>query len=300
MKEKSKNYKLYLDDCRKTLSIIKDNYVDCVLTDPPYFIEGLNDKWNNKDIQYKTKKSGIIGGLPVGMKFDRKQGELLQKFMEPIAIELFRILKPGGFCLAFSQARLYHRMAISFDLAGFEIRDMLAWKYEGQGKAFSQDHFIRKDSSLSKKEKKDLLKELTGYKTPQFKPQMEPIVLAQKLKEGTFVQNWQKYKVGLVNFKESLNGEFPGTVIDMSKHNRSFSKKEKIEHLTVKPVELIAYLIRLFTRKNQIILDPFMGSGTTGVAAISVGRRFIGIEKEERYFKIAFDRIKTIQIPLLS
>ncbi len=73
-------------------------------------------------------------------------------------------------------------MAMSFDVAGFEIRDMLAWKYEGQAKAFSQDHFIKKDKNLSEEEKEVLLQELKDMKTPQLKPQIEPMVLAQKPK----------------------------------------------------------------------------------------------------------------------
>ena len=82
---------------------------------------------------------------------------------------IFRVLKPCGFCIVFSQARLYHRMAMSLDLAEFEIRDMLTWKYEEQAKAFSQSHFIKKDKNQTR------IKELEGYKTPQLKP----MVLAQ-------------------------------------------------------------------------------------------------------------------------
>ena len=136
------NFKLYNDDCRNILKNIPDNSIDLIVTDPPYFIDGMGDEWNDTSLIQKSQKAGVIGGLPVGMKFDREQGNRLQKFMEPIAEEYFRILKPGAFCIVFSQARLYHRMAITLDEAGFEIRDMLGWKYEGQAKAFSQDHFF--------------------------------------------------------------------------------------------------------------------------------------------------------------
>jgi site-specific DNA-methyltransferase (adenine-specific) len=63
-------------------------------------------------------------------------------------------------------------------------------------------------------------------------------------------------------------------------------------HETQKPVRLMSQLVTLFTNKNETILDPFMGSATTGVACIKAGRKFIGIEKDERYFKIACQRIR--------
>ena len=62
-------------------------------------------------------------------------------------------------------------------------------------------------------------------------------------------------------------------------------------HPTVKPVELMQYLIRLVTPKNGVVLDPFMGSGTTGVVCKKLNRNFIGIELDENYFNIAKERI---------
>lgn len=64
------------------------------------------------------------------------------------------------------------------------------------------------------------------------------------------------------------------------------------EHMTQKPIALMAELVSLFTEYDDLILDPFMGSGTTGVAAIRLGRKFIGIEKEPKYFDIACKRIE--------
>lgn len=65
-------------------------------------------------------------------------------------------------------------------------------------------------------------------------------------------------------------------------------------HSAVFPEPLPDWFIRLFTAENQIVLDPFMGSGTTGVAALKLNRRFIGIEKEEKYFNVAQERISSI------
>lgn len=77
------------------------------------------------------------------------------------------------------------------------------------------------------------------------------------------------------------------------------SKKEKGKdnvHPTVKPIELMKYLVKLVTPKGALVLDPFMGSGTTGVAAIEIGRRFLGIEKESEYFKIAENRLEQAKL----
>ncbi|WP_256093399.1 DNA-methyltransferase, partial [Brachyspira hampsonii] len=286
------SYYIFNKDCREGLKKIPDNNIDFIVTDPPYFIDGMDNNWNDGELKRRSKYSNVIGGIPAGMKFDRKQGENLQKFLEPICLDFFRILKPGGFCIIFSQGRLYHRTAMALDLAGFEIRDLMAWKYEGQAKAFSQDHFIKRDKNKTEEEKEKLIAELRGLKTPQLKPQMEPMVLAQKPREGTFVENWEKYQVGLMNTNESLDGKFPGTVMEVSKNIRKNETDEKIEHMTVKPVHLISHLIRLFTKEGQTVLDPFVGSGSHAIAAVMNNRNFIGYEIEKKYFDIAKNRLE--------
>jgi len=73
--------------------------------------------------------------------------------------------------------------------------------------------------------------------------------------------------------------------------NRSANPK-KNNHPTVKPIKLMEYLIKLVSKENAVILDPFLGSGTTAIACLKLNRKFIGIEKEEEYVKIAQARIK--------
>jgi len=65
-------------------------------------------------------------------------------------------------------------------------------------------------------------------------------------------------------------------------------------HPTQKPVALLEYLIHTYTNENEIVLDNCMGSGSTGVACLNTNRRFIGIEKDEKYFNIAKERIRNI------
>jgi len=72
---------------------------------------------------------------------------------------------------------------------------------------------------------------------------------------------------------------------------RMVTKPQANFHPTVKPLALIEYLVKLITRKNQIVLDPFIGSGTTGIACKKLGRNYIGIEINDDYIKIAEKRI---------
>lgn len=272
-------------DCRLGLLNLADNSVSLILTDPPYFIDGMGEGWNTKKLK-KRVKPGVVGSLPAGMKFSTQQGKDLQQFLYPIAIEWLRILRPGGFCLLFSQNRLVHRAAIALEDAGFEIRDMLLWRYEGQAKAFTQEHFVRK-SDLPEREKDRLIRKLGGRKTPQLKPQGEMIVLAQAPREGTFVENWDKWETGLIDVNDPFidKDRFPGTVIPAKKLKRQFG------HMTEKPVDLLRHLIRIFSAPNSMVLDPFAGSGSTGVAALMESRRFQGFEIEEDMAAVANSRI---------
>lgn len=73
-------------------------------------------------------------------------------------------------------------------------------------------------------------------------------------------------------------------------------KTEMGLHPTQKPVALMEYLIRTYTQEGETVLDNCMGSGTTGVACVNTGRRFVGIEKEVKYFDIAYRRIEEAQL----
>lgn len=251
---------LLLGDCLDIMSGLP--LADLVCTDPPYFLHRLGDEWREGG---RTASQQV--GLAAGMAFDRAQGDDLEQAAERWAKAL--PVKPGAFVVAFGQARLVHRMVVAFDRAGYEIRDQLAWHYgKGQGKAFTLQRFAP-----------DL--DFAGRKTPQFTPQYEPIMLAQAPREGSFVENWAKHRVGLIDAKDG------GQLFSYPKPNRA----ERVGHPTQKPVALVADLIRRLSLPGQLVLDPFMGSGTTGVAALQEQRRFIGIERDARYFEMARKRI---------
>ena len=275
-------------DCFNILPQLAEHSVDCVITDPPYFLDGLNTDWDPVKLAKRTRHNGTVKSLPGGMKFSPKQGDDFEAFFSKLAAQVYRLLKPGGFFVSFSQCRLYHRMAGAAEKRGFEIRDMMAWRYEGQPKAFSQTHFVRK-MQISDAKKQEIIAKLQGRKTPQLKPQMESMMLAQKPREGTFVANWLKWKTGLIDTQADLDGRFPGTVMDVPK------PKEKYGHLTVKPLALISHLIRLFSAEHQVILDPFLGSGTTALAALQTNRKCIGVEINAAYYAIARGRLRAVE-----
>ena len=280
--------RLILDDSLDKMLKLDRGSIHLIVTDPPYHLDGLDSKWR-KGREGAPRGTGSVGGLPVGMKFDPKQGKVLQDFMEIAGIGMIHALAPGGFALVFSQPRLVHRMAIGLEDAGFEIRDLFAWHFtnKAQFKAFKMDHFIDR-MNISQNKKQQIKQVIGGRKTPQLRPQFESIILAQKPREGTFVQNYLKYQVGLIESSESLDGKAPSTVMPVDKPSKSPSNI----HLTVKPIELIEHLIRLFSESGQTVLDPFLGSGTTAIAARRTQRDCIGIEINPDYIEIAKTRLQ--------
>lgn len=279
-----------LGDCFEHLKNIPDASIDMCLTDPPYFLDSLGDDWDSKAVEANKAKKGPVTSLPKGMKFDRQQGYKFQEFMNRVSAEVFRVLKPGGFFISFSAARLYHRMTVAVEDAGFEVRDMVGWTYQGQAKAFSQDHIINKQKNLSDDEKQDLITQLRGWKTPQLKPCIEPMCLAQKPTDGIYIDNWQKHGIGLMNTEVSWDGSFPGNIIPCSKPTKN-EKGDYNNHVSVKPVKLCEHLIKLFTQPNATVLDPFLGSGTTLVACENTDRNCIGFELSSEYFAIIQQRL---------
>ena len=265
------------------------NSVHVVATDfPPYFLARAGCRVGRERPQHALRCCRWTAYA--GMKFDRKQGVKLQEFYDKVSAEVLRVLAPGGFFLSFASPRLYHRMAVAMDDAGFELRDMLVWRYRNgaQQKAFTQDHFVRK-MDIPKKEQDKIIKSMNGRKTPQMRPQFEPIAVAQKPREGTFVDNWLKHRTGLIDLNvPRVRGRTPSTVLEIDKPQ----KESYNSHLTVKPVLLMEVLIRIFSAPGQTVLDPFAGSGSTLLAARNTDREGIGIEVNAEYHAIATNRLE--------
>lgn len=119
-------------------------------------------------------------------------------------------------------------------------------------------------------------------KPPTYNPQMRTGFKPYKIKKGGETSNYNAS--GSVT-TESEGERYPLTVLEFPRD------KEKV-HPTQKPVALMEYMIRTYTSQGDTIMDNCMGSGTTGVACANTGRKFVGIEREDKYFDIAKSRIE--------
>jgi site-specific DNA-methyltransferase (adenine-specific) len=299
------NIKIVQGDAFEELKKVKDNSVDCILTDPPYFLSKLDDNWKYKLLK-EDKPNSHIKHLPKGMKFDKKQTKALYDFYLEFSKICFQKLKPGGWFLSFSAPRLYHAIAMAVDIAGFQIRDAINWVYtQNQPKGMSVNRSINTlDLDNGQKEKLRVL--YKNHKTPGMKSCYEPICVAMKPIKGRFIDNELNFNTGLLNFGEKVgrNKVIANVVTvdefdDVYDSNFLVSKPSKKEkgfsniHISVKPLTLIEHLLRIFTKEGSMVIDPFLGSGTTAVACQRTKRKCLGIERESEYIKICFQRLDT-------
>ena len=132
---------LLLGDCLEQLKNIKDNTIDSIVTDPPYGLSFMGKDWDKVKATKETK-SQIVKGLGAGMKMTSHADNVeFGKWVAEWSAECLRVLKPGGYMLAFGGSRMYHRLACGVEDAGFEIRDQIMWVY---GSGFPKSHNISK------------------------------------------------------------------------------------------------------------------------------------------------------------
>ena len=280
-------------DCIEHLKTIEDNYFDSVVTDPPYHLTSIAKRFTNST-EAKYGKDGSFQRLSKGFVGHEWDGGDIA-FTTDLWKEVYRTIKPGSVLLAFAATRNYHRMAVAIEDSGFEIFDMINWIY---GSGFPK--------------RRNLLK-----------PAHEPIVMARKgvnkdlnldecrvgdeeidtSKNRRNTQQEQIFKGGWTGKEggEIVKGRWPANVIhdglEEECANYFFcpkaSKKEKgdTKHPTVKPLELMRYLVKLITPKDGIVLDPFAGTGTTGEACTLEGRNYYLIEKTKEYIPDIENRI---------
>ena len=280
-------------DCIEHLKTIEDNYFDSVVTDPPYHLTSIAKRFTNST-EAKYGKDGSFQRLTKGFVGHEWDGGDIA-FTTDLWKEVYRTIKPGSVLLAFAATRNYHRMAVAIEDSGFEIFDMINWIY---GSGFPK--------------RKNLLK-----------PAHEPIVMARKgvnkdlnldecrvgdeeidtSKNRRNTQAEQIFKGGWTGKEggEIVKGRWPANVIHDGLEEEwakyfycsKASKKEKgdTKHPTVKPLELMRYLVKLITPKDGIVLDPFAGTGTTGEACTLEGRNYYLIEKTKEYIPDIENRI---------
>ena len=233
---------LYNDDCLNILPRIKENSVDVIFADPPYFLSNGG----------MSIKSGKIVSVNKG-EWDKKANyDNIDSFNQSWLTACYKILKKEGTIWVTGTHHNIFSVYNQMILLGFKVINIIVWK---------------------KTDPPPLI-----FKN-KFKFSHEFIIWSKK-------SNSYKYNNEVINMLYNNNitdvWEIPAVQNNEKKHGY---------HPTQKPEALLNRIIQASSNVDDLILDPFMGSGTTGFCAITNKRKFIGIEKDRRFFSIAYKRI---------
>jgi len=244
---------IYNGDCIQGLKRLPDNSVDLVVTDPPYNL--TQNKWE-KDIDFKQ-----------------------------LFPDIWRILKEDGVVCIFSQEPFTSKLILSDDNYKY------CWYWD---KGRPKNHLNAKIQPMRAIEIIVVFYKKSGRYFP---------ILTEKRKQdirdnGNEYVNKNNGNYGKTKEKSVLNEhrsipvnmKYPKDIITIQGVG-SFGN-EKTGHPTQKPEELIKYFVKTYSKENEIVLDLFMGSGTTAKACYELNRRFIGFELDPEYCEIARKRLK--------
>ncbi len=292
----------HVADSVEAVKEVPDASVHLILSDIPYGIGA--EEW---DVLHKNTNSAYLGKSPA----QEKAGAVFKKRGKPIngwseadreipkqyyewcslwASDWLRVLKPGGSAIVFAGRRLSHRCIAALEDAGFSYKDMLAWMRERAPHRAQRVSvvFDRRGDEVSSED-------WSGWRVGNLKPTFEPILWFTKpYKIGTTIaDNILNHGVGAYNELALLGyADAPENVLKCR-----FTPKESGLHPTQKPVSLMQALIEMVTIENQVVLDPFCGSGSTLLAAKNLNREFIGFDLSKEYIDIANRRL-TSQLQL--
>lgn len=277
--------KLIYGDCIKELRSMESLSVDSMISDIPYGIDFA--EW---DVLHNNTNSALLGSSPKNKESkifktrgkplngwseqDKERGNEFMQWTESWLAEAYRVLKPCSPVLIMCGRQFQHKFVSAAENVGFVFKDTLSWN---KGKAPFRAQRI--NCVLSQR---GVEQEVDDWRLGNLAPVVEPIVYMFK-----------PYPVGTTitsQFVDSGLGCFNGDVLTSNLINISSTVNNK-HHETQKPVALMELLVKLVTKKGHTILDPFMGSGTTGEACQTLSRNFIGIEKNEEHFKYAENRL---------
>lgn len=284
-------------DCIELIKDIPSDYVHLILSDIPYGI-GMDD-W---DVLHDNTNNAYMGTSPAQLKAGavfKKRGKPINGWSEADraiprqyyewclkwAPEWYRTVKPGGSVFIFAGRRYAHRCISAMEDSGFTFKDMFSWvrdKAPHRAQRVSVVYEKRQDLENAKK--------WEGWRLGNLRPTFEPVLWFQKPYKigGTIADNILQHGVGAYNQEAFLKYvDSPDNII-----SASFRKRETGLHPTQKPIDLMKCLIELTTQPDQIVLDPFCGSGTTLVAAKELGRHYIGMEQNSEYYSISKNRLE--------
>jgi len=270
-------YILINQDSLTKLDTFADNSIDAIITDPPYGITHLDKEFDKQTLDSTAKSGGIFAGMTMGgMKFDNNQNKSTHEFLLPFFQKSLRVLKPGAFCIVFSQGRLVAGVMNALIEAGFEIREQMFWRKPSA-----------KPNQQTPWKKTSKNKDFTDRVVFGPGKVIEPFIIAQKPIEGSYSENYLKYHTGLVNKELATT-----TVFEEAAPSKD--EKQGLQHPTIKPIKLMERIIETFTEENQTVLDIFNGSGSTGIAALNKNRNYIGIELNKQYYEESLARFQRL------
>lgn len=243
-------------DCLIELKKIPSNSIDAIFADPPYFMQ-------TEGQLIRVEGTNFDGVNDEWDKFkDYKEYDI---FCINWLKECKRILKPDGSIWVIGSFQNIYRIGYIMQNLGYWILNDVIWFKNNPAPNFRGVRFTNAHETMLWCSKEKNAKYKFNYKTMKF-------LNAEKQEKSV-------WNISLCTGNERIRNE-DGTKA----------------HNTQKPKELLKKIILSTTFVNDIILDPFMGSGTTGAVAKELDRKYIGIEKSEEYIKIANKRIKNVEI----
>lgn len=308
-------------DCLEVLGTLEPESVDAIVTDPPYGIGFQHERWDSTALREAAERAGHDRLSP---------NQAFEAWCRIWATECLRVLKPGGFLAAFGSPRTFHRLACGVEDAGLEVRDTLMWLYaEGMSKsrrypggrattlkpAFEPIVLARREldgtteETISRHGTGALNTEscrVEGRHPANVVLGHEPSCEEGRCAPGCVAGNADacasegRSRLAPSRFlycpkasraeRDAGCETLPRRTLNLFP-NAGTSGDARNPHPTVKPLELMRWLVRLLCPPGGLVLDPTAGSGTTGAAAVLEGRRFLGIELEPPYIEIAAARI---------
>jgi len=248
------NFFLYKEDCLKILEQIPENSVDMIFADPPYNLS------NGGFTCHAGRAVSVNKGKWDVSNGLEKDSEFHLNWIEACK----RVLKPSGTIWISGTYHSIYKCGFALQKAGFHILNDIAWYKPNAAPNLSCRFFTASH---------------------------ETILWARKDKKGKHQFNYQKMR------------EWPTDLIHRTtKQMRSVwaintpnSWEKKFgKHPTQKPYELLRRIVLASTNKGDVVLDPFTGSSTTGLAAIKYERKFIGIDTEKEYLNKSIKRFKDL------
>jgi site-specific DNA-methyltransferase (adenine-specific) len=288
-------------DSLEVLRTVPDASVHLILSDIPYGI-GFDD-W---DVLHANTNSAFMGSSPAqeraGSVFRRRgkpingwseaDGNIPKEYYEwckQWAPEWLRVLKPGGSALVFAGRRFAHRCACALEDSGFNVRDLLSWV-----RPRATHRAQRLSIVFERRADAERAEAWQGWRVGNLRPVFEPIIWCFKPYRITIADNVIDHEVGAYNQEAFARyfGEPDNALVC------GMDSGEGGLHPAQKPLKLMRALVELTTRPDQLVLDPFAGSGSSVVAAKQLGRRYLAIEQDRKLCDVIERRLREDQLSL--